>query len=91
MDIPEESQSTDEYMSPGLETNNFFNVNIPPESSTCIILKLAMDLLLRRLHRRRLLEQQERILNLSNPIQKEGWALIFCALFIHLYRIIQLI
>nr|CAG8483096.1 994_t:CDS:10 [Entrophospora candida] len=59
LDTLEESQSMDEYMSPGLETNNFFNVTISPESSTCTVFKLAMDLLVRRLHRRNLHGQQE--------------------------------
>lgn len=57
----EEISSKDESWTSALE-KGAFDITISPESSTCSVLKLAMELLVRRYHRRHLRKQQERVL-----------------------------
>ncbi|CAG8469521.1 8351_t:CDS:10 [Diversispora eburnea] len=61
IDTIEKTSSMSETWTSALEKGTF-DVTISPESSTCTILKLVMELLVRKYHRRHLRKQQERIL-----------------------------
>ncbi|CAI2161653.1 17261_t:CDS:10 [Funneliformis geosporum] len=69
--IQEEARSTDDEWSSGLQTDNF-DKTISPRSPTCTVLKLAMDLLVRRYHRRNFIWQQERVIQGNRGIYRDS-------------------
>ncbi|CAG8750097.1 3262_t:CDS:2, partial [Acaulospora morrowiae] len=85
IETTEESPSTSNTWTAAVEADNF-NMTISPESSTCTVLKLAMELMVRRYHRRHLLKQQERMLHgTKGPIREINHAQILSHL-IHLLK-----
>ncbi|CAG8451947.1 5907_t:CDS:10 [Funneliformis caledonium] len=69
--IQEEARSTDDDWTSGLQTDNF-DMTISPRSPTCTVLKLAMDLLVRRSHRRYSIRQQERVIQGNRGIYRDS-------------------
>ncbi|GBC06799.1 hypothetical protein RclHR1_07050007 [Rhizophagus clarus] len=65
----EETRSTDDDI---LQTDNNFGRTISPEPSTCTVLKLAMDLLVRRFHRRNFIREQERVIQGNRGIHRDS-------------------
>ncbi|RIA98831.1 subunit 17 of mediator complex-domain-containing protein [Glomus cerebriforme] len=71
IEMPIWNMHTDDDWTPGLQTDNF-NRTISPESSTCTVLKLAMDLLVRRFHRRNFIRDQERVIQGNRGVHRDS-------------------
>ncbi|PKC05937.1 hypothetical protein RhiirA5_360771 [Rhizophagus irregularis] len=68
----EETRSTDDDWTSVLQTDNNFGRTISPEPSMCTVLKLAMDLLIRRSHRRNFIREQERVIQGSRGVHRDS-------------------